>query len=74
MYEMPFGDARSGLGFVGSCRRDSSPPLSLPPSNLPPSHSPPTFSISAQPRIRWQRAELIGSGSFGRVYLGLNLE
>ncbi|GMH98600.1 hypothetical protein TrST_g10471 [Triparma strigata] len=27
-----------------------------------------------EPKIRWQRAELIGSGAFGRVYLGLNLD
>jgi serine/threonine protein kinase len=35
------------------------------------------FSFNSQlnePKIRWQRAELIGSGAFGRVYLGLNLD
>jgi hypothetical protein len=39
-----------------------------------------TSSASSDPfsdkheKIRWQRAELIGSGAFGRVYLGLNLD
>ena len=34
----------------------------------------PAFQSSDEPKIRWQRAELIGSGAFGRVYLGLNLD
>lgn len=32
------------------------------------------FTSPSATKIRWQRAELIGSGAFGRVYLGLNLD
>lgn len=31
-------------------------------------------SGSSSPEIRWQRANLIGTGAFGKVYLGMNLD
>ncbi|XVF06103.1 hypothetical protein REPUB_Repub06bG0019200 [Reevesia pubescens] len=36
------------------------------PSSPSPSHPPPP--------IRWRKGELIGSGAFGRVYMGMNLD
>lgn len=35
---------------------------------------PPPVSVDDAPPIRWRKGELIGSGAFGRVYMGMNLD
>nr|XP_017190767.2 mitogen-activated protein kinase kinase kinase NPK1-like isoform X3 [Malus domestica] len=35
---------------------------------------PPVASRDDAPPIRWRKGELIGSGAFGRVYMGMNLD
>ncbi|XWS58204.1 hypothetical protein CRYUN_Cryun08bG0014500 [Craigia yunnanensis] len=50
---------------INSCIRKSR--VFSKPSSPSPSPSPP-------PPIRWRKGELIGSGAFGRVYMGMNLD
>lgn len=35
---------------------------------------PPAVPENDAPPIRWRKGELIGSGAFGRVYMGMNLD
>jgi hypothetical protein len=46
---------------IGSAIRKSRIGLKSPPPSSP-------------PPIRWRKGELIGSGAFGRVYMGMNLD
>lgn len=36
--------------------------------------SKPSSPSPSPPLIRWRKGELIGSGAFGRVYMGMNLD
>lgn len=71
------GGGRGGGGFgdlvgkIGSSIRKSRIGLfsKSPVRALPPAAS----KDDAQP-IRWRKGELIGSGAFGRVYMGMNLD
>nr|BAD25847.1 putative protein kinase [Oryza sativa Japonica Group] len=68
-----------GMGLLGLISKSPSPPRRL----LPPA---PEFSGGGggggrgggggeeSPQIRWRKGELIGSGAFGQVYLGMNLD
>uniref|UniRef100_A0A0D9XDB7 mitogen-activated protein kinase kinase kinase n=1 Tax=Leersia perrieri TaxID=77586 RepID=A0A0D9XDB7_9ORYZ len=60
-----------GMGLLGLVSKSPSPPRRL----LPPA---PQFSGCGggeeNPQIRWRKGELIGSGAFGQVYLGMNLD
>ncbi|PNT64508.1 mitogen-activated protein kinase kinase kinase NPK1 isoform X2 [Brachypodium distachyon] len=62
-----------GMGLLGLISKSPSPPRRL----LPPT------PVSADggggrpeenPPIRWRKGEMIGSGAFGQVYLGMNLD
>ncbi|KAF0915383.1 hypothetical protein E2562_035942 [Oryza meyeriana var. granulata] len=69
-----------GMGLLGLISKSPSPPRRL----LPPA---PELSAGGggggggggergeeNPQIRWRKGELIGSGAFGQVYLGMNLD
>ena len=45
------------------------PQYSTPPSNAQPT---PVKVVERQPTFKWMRGQLIGKGTFGRVYLGMN--
>lgn len=51
-------------------------PRALPSSSSPAKENmpPATKNEDDIPHIRWRRGELIGSGAFGRVYMGMNLD
>ena len=48
----------------------------VPPSSSPSSASPTALdaALGAEPRILWQKGELLGSGAFGQVFMGMNLD
>ncbi|CAN0856640.1 Mitogen-activated protein kinase kinase kinase NPK1 [Linum grandiflorum] len=60
-------------GFVGklgsSIRKSRNGLFAKPPPALPP-----PCRKDDGPPIRWRKGELIGSGAFGRVYMGMNLD
>ncbi|KFK38038.1 hypothetical protein AALP_AA3G062200 [Arabis alpina] len=67
------GGGGGGLsGFVGkinsSIRSSRIGLFTKPPTGLPAPRKEET------PAIRWRKGELIGSGAFGRVYMGMNLD
>ncbi|KAG1327015.1 Mitogen-activated protein kinase kinase kinase NPK1 [Cocos nucifera] len=82
----PNGDEASngGGGFggiaekIGSCLRKSRVGLGLGIGFLPkaPSQPPgsPIVAEDSAPPIQWRKGELIGSGAFGQVYMGMNLD
>ncbi|KAJ4838850.1 Mitogen-activated protein kinase kinase kinase 3 [Turnera subulata] len=70
------GDDGGFGGFVekiGSSIRKSRIGLFSRPSP-PPALPPPRTKKDDAPPIRWRKGELIGRGTFGRVYMGMNLD
>ncbi|XP_068636823.1 mitogen-activated protein kinase kinase kinase NPK1-like [Aristolochia californica] len=77
-------ERKEGLGSgiaekIGSCLRKSRVGL-LSRSRLSPLLPPAATTAAAveddvtAPQIRWRKGELIGSGAYGRVYMGMNLD
>ncbi|CAG9465505.1 unnamed protein product [Pedinophyceae sp. YPF-701] len=49
-------------------------PLPAPAAPTPPPAPPPAPAEPLAEGLKWQRGELLGSGAFGQVYLGMNME
>ncbi|KAI4990688.1 hypothetical protein ZWY2020_039059 [Hordeum vulgare] len=61
-----------GMGLLGLISKSPSPPRRLlPPTPVPADGGGRAGEI---PPIRWRKGEMIGSGAFGQVYLGMNLD
>ncbi|XP_044946782.1 mitogen-activated protein kinase kinase kinase NPK1-like [Hordeum vulgare subsp. vulgare] len=61
-----------GMGLLGLISKSPSPPRRLlPPTPVPADGGGRAGEI---PAIRWRKGEMIGSGAFGQVYLGMNLD
>jgi serine/threonine protein kinase len=67
------------MGLLGLISKSPSPPRRL----LPPTPVPADGgdggggggrAEAENPPIRWRKGEMIGSGAFGQVYLGMNLD
>ena len=62
-------------GSGGGARAAASPALSSPQTpGSAYSESPGSDGDATERQIRWQRGELIGSGGFGRVYKGMDMD
>jgi hypothetical protein len=65
-----------GMGLLGLISKSPSPPRRLlPPTPVPADGGGGGGRAEAEnPPIRWRKGEMIGSGAFGQVYLGMNLD
>ena len=54
--------------YIALSRREYEQPIPVTPT------SPPGWGEDIGESIRWRRGELLGSGAYGNVYLGLNLD
>ncbi|KAM0835560.1 hypothetical protein ACQ4PT_062854 [Festuca glaucescens] len=65
-----------GMGLLGLIAKSPSPPRRLlPPTPVPvPADDGGGGRAEENPPIRWRKGEMIGSGAFGQVYLGMNLD
>jgi hypothetical protein len=64
------------MGLLGLIAKSPSPPRRLlPPTPVPvPADDAGGGRAEENPPIRWRKGEMIGSGAFGQVYLGMNLD
>ncbi|KAG8056634.1 hypothetical protein GUJ93_ZPchr0002g25211 [Zizania palustris] len=63
-----------GMGLLGLISKSPSPPRRLLPPAPESGGGCRGGAGEENPHIRWRKGELIGSGAFGQVYLGMNLD